>query len=237
MFSVLARNLLTPGSLGARPGAAKALQSDVSLCATPYRSIMSLSAIQTNLKREIGKAGGTSRQIVWNSTYTTSRGGELEKFRCPGFKTREDEQKRRKASFLFEKAIEGYLCRSKISFYTENEIRDSGRLEGARGTPTPDFLFTQSVNMQVVLGTTTTVHHLNWVEAKLTYGSHRNSTKLKAQLGRYLDLYGNGAVIFGYGCTDAMKEDLQNRGVVALNCGKGMLELGRVKHCLAQLRQ
>jgi hypothetical protein len=66
---------------------------------------------------------------------------------------------------------------------------------------------------------------VNWIEAKMFYGAstipHDNKSAVGCVLStatKYVQLYGEGAFCFMYGCGDKLARELYQVGVLVLDC-------------------
>ena len=80
-------------------------------------------------------------------------------------------------------------------YFTENELKD-GTVEGK----TPDFLLVEPL-----------IWHgdkYNWIESKASFGEHYVHRKNhKGQISQYVELYGEGLLVYWYGYLDSLKKD------------------------------
>lgn len=148
----------------------------------------------------------------------------------------------RTASQLFEQAVEGYLRDCKVDFKSESqqrhEYQQQSKASSSTSTPTlhqrptPDFLldhqpivitkFRTNRNGQRIELERRTIH---WMEAKMFYGAstipHDNKSAVGCVLStatKYVQLFGEGAFIFMYGCGDRLAQELAQVGVMVLDC-------------------
>ena len=92
-----------------------------------------------------------------------------------------------------EDTLAKWLDKENKEYFTENELKD-GTVEGK----TPDFLLVEPL-----------VWHgdkYNWVESKASFGEHYVHRKNhKGQIAQYVELYGEGLLVYWYGYLDSLK--------------------------------
>ncbi|GAX12785.1 hypothetical protein FisN_15Hh264 [Fistulifera solaris] len=141
---------------------------------------------------------------------------------------------------LFERAVEESLQKHRVSFYTEEEQKkhNAKRKANEPYPPTPDFLLKQPVLLRKYKENSPnhptqrkTQHVLeerciHWIEVKMFYGASTIEHDGKSAVGaildkcrRYVDLYGEGAIVFLYGCGDQLARDLAAIRVSVLDAG------------------
>ena len=96
-------------------------------------------------------------------------------------------------SLRFEDDVEKWLSDQKLSFLTQDDLVKRG------SSLTPDFLFSPSV---MIRG-----RSINWIDAKNFYGTKKGFLfkKIKKQVKRYTDAFGEGAIVFSLGCSEEVK--------------------------------
>jgi len=84
----------------------------------------------------------------------------------------------------------------------------------------------------------THVRTVHWIEAKMFYGASTvPNDDNKSAVGclmntaqKYVRKFGNGAIVFAYGCGDQLAAELERVGVLALECGsRETVDLSRVR--------
>ena len=138
----------------------------------------------------------------------------------------------RMAADLFETCVEEYLQKSNINFLTEEDQRKAflqQSQEGEKQPPTPDFLFKESVQLNLFQKKNgkrknrKTSRKINWIEVKMFYGASLIS-KYGTAVGnitytakKYVSLYGPGAMVFAYGFGEGLESKLQSMNVTLLD--------------------
>ena len=139
---------------------------------------------------------------------------------------------------LFEECVDDFLRKCKVEFLTEKEQRELGK------PFTPDFLFKQPVLLQKVRGKgdakiVLEERKIHWIEAKMFYGAstieHGDPGAvgaIRTQVKRYVDKYGEGAIVFMNGCGDRLASEFADMGISVLDCfGQASVKIGRaIKH-------
>ena len=131
----------------------------------------------------------------------------------------------RESAELFEKAVAHFLGRQNISYISEEEQKDSHR-DGPT-PPTPDFLLKEPL----LLNGDTTIH---WIEAKMFYGASNVPQGTPNAVGcimgtveKYVKHYGQGAIVFSFGCGEDLRTELEEKGVKVLD--PSLLNLKQMK--------
>ena len=135
---------------------------------------------------------------------------------------------------LFEECVDDFLRKCNIEFLTETEQRELGK------PCTPDFLLKQPVLLQKVRrnGYNKVVleeRKIHWIEAKMFYGAstieHGDAGavgSIRTQVKRYVDVYGEGAIVFYNGCGDRLASEFADMGISVLDCfGPASVNIGR----------
>ena len=156
----------------------------------------------------------------------------------------------RTSASLFEEVIASHLDKERIPYWDEAAQRKRHRREnpGVCGSqPTPDFLLKTPVCLQVLSSDSErkearkngnnciakrTIH---WIEVKMFYGASTIPQDNKSAVGRilskmtkYVDLFGEGAVVFMQGCGQELVNELESIGVTALDGFGNNIDLGPV---------
>jgi len=132
---------------------------------------------------------------------------------------------------LFEKAIEKYLKKYDIGYITEHQQRRQiNKHNQTPFPPTPDFKLTRTVTLTSIQpkedndGFSEERRHINWIEAKMFYGSSIIPRGTKNAVGsilvtaeKYVKNYGPGAFIFSFGCGTQLKAALRALGISVLD--------------------
>ncbi|KAL3945370.1 MAG: hypothetical protein SGBAC_000575 [Bacillariaceae sp.] len=143
-----------------------------------------------------------------------------------------------KSATLFEESVQEFLDQNAVQYWTEKEQRERAKESGREGlSGTPDFLLRQPVMLRKVRGKGDSMleeRKINWVECKMFYGASsipqggRGAIgSLVSKMSTYVDLFGEGAIVFMNGCGDSLASKLRDVGVIVLDCA-GTVELGRV---------
>ena len=139
----------------------------------------------------------------------------------------------RASAVLFEEAVEDYLHSQDVPFMTEEEQKAAHKRKNgtyAKTPPTPDFVFPHPTRLRYTTagddGTTDSSPLISFIEVKMFYGAgtipdgSQNAVGLiMPKLKRYVQLYGPGAIVFSFGCSERLAEKLASIGVVALDAG------------------
>jgi hypothetical protein len=110
-----------------------------------------------------------------------------------------DTKKQLEQSLLFEKRIERILKKHNIAYKTqENLLKEQMELYG-RAISTPDFLLQSDLCINNI--------KINWIDAKNYYLSCTkfSQKKIKKQIGKYINLYGSGAIICKLGACNSLQ--------------------------------
>ena len=92
-----------------------------------------------------------------------------------------------------EDLIAEWLDKKKLEYFTEDDLR-AGTVEGK----TPDFLLLKPMSWHG--------DEYNWIESKASFGDeyiHRKNHR--GQVSKYVELYGQGILVYWYGYLDALK--------------------------------
>ncbi|CAB9521024.1 expressed unknown protein [Seminavis robusta] len=135
---------------------------------------------------------------------------------------------------LFEDAVAKFLQTKGIGYYTEQEqkaqLSQNNPQASKRGTP--DFMMKKPIQLNVYSVDRRNNHRrrvhaertIHWIEAKMFYGAStirdpRGAVgSIPAKMKKYVEFYGQGAIVFSQGCGDALAAELAEIGVTALNC-------------------
>jgi hypothetical protein len=144
---------------------------------------------------------------------------------------------------IFEQAVEEYLVKCRVAFWTETEQKEiflENRREGEQLTCTPDFKLRREVLLKRVRergGDSRILEErkIHWIEAKMFYGASTIPHGSMGAVGsvlpkakKYVKEFGEGAIIFMQGCGDQLAADLAEIGVTALDCS-GAVSLKNVQ--------
>lgn len=165
----------------------------------------------------------------------------------------------REAAAIFEEAIAAFLRRRRISYRSEEEQKAEfyQANPGALLKGTPDFKLVDpvvlkgvSVNVRNNDGrsnrnengtkqkqtTITSERTIYWIEAKMFYGAstippdNRSAVgSILSKMRKYVQMFGEGAIVFKEGCGDQLAEELAKIGVTALSCSDRDIDLSGVK--------
>lgn len=139
----------------------------------------------------------------------------------------------RTSAALFEEAVEDYLHSQDVPFMTEEEQKAAHKQKNgtyAKTPPTPDFFFPQLTRLRYTTacddGAADSSPLISFIEVKMFYGAGTipdespNAVGLiMPKLKRYVELYGPGAIVFSFGCSERLAKKLASIGVVALDAG------------------
>lgn len=98
----------------------------------------------------------------------------------------------------FERVFEDWLTEKGITFVTQAQLQDEQEKNFGIAKVTPDFLF---IDKFVINGCS-----LRWIDCKAFFGSSTsfNLKKMKQQTKKYVDLWGDGGVLFLQGHSEAL---------------------------------
>ena len=149
-----------------------------------------------------------------------------------------------KSAKIFEWAIEKFLKNVSIDFLTEEQQREEAAKEGGVLQATPDFILPKPTVLRKVhkkkikkkkqcrVLEERTIH---WIEAKMFYGASSIPHGSKGAVGtvlaraqKYVDNFGEGAIIFMMGCGDKLAAELNDIGVSVLDCSGNTVSLDSV---------
>lgn len=125
----------------------------------------------------------------------------------------------------FERAIATYLDARGVS-YVDEAAHAAHNLETyGRSRPTPDFWLTTPITLRIFGSGEADSRPLHWIEAKHFYAADSvSSGDGKSAVGRvlqtvekYVALYGPGAIVFAYGCGEALGAAIEARGAIVLD--------------------
>ena len=139
----------------------------------------------------------------------------------------------RASAALFEEAVEDYLHSQDVPFMTEEEQKAAHKQKNgtyAKTPPTPDFVFPNPTRLRYTAAgddrAADSSPLISFIEVKMFYGAGTipdespNAVGLiMPKLKRYVELYGPGAIVFSFGCSERLAEKLASIGVVALDAG------------------
>jgi hypothetical protein len=111
-----------------------------------------------------------------------------------------DDNKISELSLKFEKEIEEILKKNNVVYKTQQQLTDEQSAEG-NVYSTPDFLILSELYING--------KKINWIDAKNYYGFYNNFVigKIKKQTAKYINLYGDGCIVFKYGFSSKIKFD------------------------------
>lgn len=157
----------------------------------------------------------------------------------------------RESARLFEEAVEHFLRRQRVEFYSEQEQKAHVRKHrgpGAPYPPTPDFILKRPIRIkQFVLsgrrkgerGRRTILQERSvcWIEVKMFYGASTIEPDGNSAVGclmntarKYVRVHGQGAMVFMNGYGDRLAQQLAEVGVMALDCScRDSISLDRVQ--------
>lgn len=129
----------------------------------------------------------------------------------------------RESAEIFETVVEVFLKVKKIDCL--NEYEQKSKFPDYRLTP--DFLLTTPITLKKYRSTKDQVvekRKIHWIEAKMFYGASTIPTGTNGAVGRvlpkvneYVQKFGEGAIVFMYGCGDRLANELSALGVTALD--------------------
>lgn len=101
----------------------------------------------------------------------------------------------------FEGEINRYLTKKNIKFKTQDELKDEQIKKYGSPINTPDFLIISNL---VING-----KKINWIDAKNFYGANTFLVrkKIKKQVQKYIDSYGDGCILFSLNFSEKLKFD------------------------------
>lgn len=154
----------------------------------------------------------------------------------------------RDSAELFEIAVATFLRRQNIRFYSEEEQKKHFKRKnpGELIKATPDFKMKEPVILKLFFVTHNqkgkkqkrfhSERTIHWMEAKMFYGASTIPHDDKSAVGnilskmrKYVELYGEGAIVFMQGCGDRLASELAEIGVTALSCTGIDINLSPVK--------
>jgi hypothetical protein len=153
------------------------------------------------------------------------------------------EEEIRESARIFEVAVEEFLRAQNVAFWTEGEIKEhirEHRKDGDPYPPTPDFILQEQVRVKKFADHNrkhvVEERSICWVEAKMFYGASTIAHDGKSAVGclmatarKYVNVYGQGAMVFMQGCGARLASELAEVGVVALDCNGKTVSLETVE--------
>jgi len=149
----------------------------------------------------------------------------------------------RESARIFEVAVEEFLKKSLIDYLTEDDQQRKAKEDGAGLTATPDFLLPKPVLLRKVRKKKADGENIlppedrtiRWIEVKMFYGAssipHGGSGavgSILSQAQKYVDKFGEGALLFMMGCGQQLAADLNKIGVSVLDCDGDTVSLDKV---------
>ena len=147
----------------------------------------------------------------------------------------------------FEYAIEKFLKESSINFVTEQDQAREAKRKNEILRATPDFLLPKPIVLRKTKtkpgnsGESNEALHvieertIHWIEAKMFYGAssipHGSEGAVGSLLKKtklYVDMFGEGALLFMMGCGDKLAAELKDIGVTVLDCSGNTVSLDKV---------
>jgi hypothetical protein len=147
----------------------------------------------------------------------------------------------RNCAAAFEHAVECFLRKCHVEYWTEEEQkrRFADKIKQGGKLFTPDFLLPEEIVLKKVRGHGNDLQILeertiHWIEAKMFYGASTIPHGTPSAVGsilpkakKYVEEFGEGAIVFMYGCGDRLAADLAEIGVTVLECS-GTVSLKKV---------
>mmetsp|Transcript_13804 Transcript_13804/g.21328 ORF Transcript_13804/g.21328 Transcript_13804/m.21328 type:complete len:465 (-) Transcript_13804:117-1511(-) len=98
----------------------------------------------------------------------------------------------------FEDTIATFLNKKGIAFVRQNQLQEEQTREFGKNILTPDFLLLDAVTING--------KNVTWIDAKAFYGANIpfNVKRMKKQLSRYIDHWGDGAVVYLQGFSETL---------------------------------
>jgi hypothetical protein len=130
---------------------------------------------------------------------------------------------------IFERVVETFLKEKSIAFFNDKEQR----AKFPQNKYTPDFLLPTPIDLKKIRqldgdGNNRQIleeRRIHWIEVKMFYGASTIPAGTKGAVGnilpkvsKYVDAFGQGAIVFMHGCGDQLAEELSAVGVTPL-CG------------------
>jgi hypothetical protein len=112
-----------------------------------------------------------------------------------------NQQKMHDDSLLFEKEVEKILIKNNIKYKTQEILCKEQVIEHGKCISTPDFLILSKFIVNNV--------DIKWIDAKNFYGANNKFIldSIKKQTKKYVELYGNGIIVFKLGCNEKLVFD------------------------------
>jgi len=106
-----------------------------------------------------------------------------------------------RAADRFEDIIAAFLTEKGVTFVRQEQLMEEQKKAFGNAVVTPDFLILDEfyINDQ----------RINWIDAKAFYGANTEQIvkTFRRQMSKYIDYWGEGAVIFLEGCNEVLKLD------------------------------
>jgi hypothetical protein len=128
---------------------------------------------------------------------------------------------------IFERVVETFLKEKSITYFNDEEQRS----KFPENKLTPDFLLPTPIDLkkfrQAHGGKRQVLEErrIHWIEVKMFYGASTIPAGTKGAVGtilpkvsKYVEQFGQGAIVFMHGCGDQLADDLSAVGVTSL-CG------------------
>jgi hypothetical protein len=152
-----------------------------------------------------------------------------------------------KSARIFECAVETFLKKSSIDFLTEKDQVNEAKKEKKILKATPDFVLPKPVLLRKIQrgkskkGKSNKKYHvleertIHWIEAKMYYGASSIPHGSKGAVGtvlataqKYVDNFGEGAMVFMMGCGEKLAAEINDIGVSVLDCSGNAVSLDQV---------
>ena len=153
-----------------------------------------------------------------------------------------------KSALRFECAVEAFLEKSCIEFLTEKDQQRKANKEKKILKATPDFVLPKPVLLRKTQyrksenGKATEKYRhvleertIHWIEVKMFYGASSIPHGSKGAVGsvlataqKYVEYFGEGAIVFMMGCGEKLAAEINDIGVSVLDCSGNTVSLDEV---------
>lgn len=112
-----------------------------------------------------------------------------------------DQTNQQQEAINFEKKVEDFLIKNNIKYSTQEQLSEEQIKKYGKAVNTPDFLINSEFSIDGM--------KIHWIDAKNFYGANIRfiKNKIKKQVIKYIDEYGDGCIVFNLGYNEMLKID------------------------------
>lgn len=148
---------------------------------------------------------------------------------------------------IFEVVVEKFLKKCSVEYLTEEDQKKKAKEKQTTLKATPDFVLPKPMLLQKIRKNESKASKrknnpavleertIHWIEVKMYYGASSIPHGSKGAVGsvlaksqKYVDYFGEGAILFMMGCGDKLAAELNEIGVSVLDCSGNTVSLEEV---------